>query len=139
MRIIGLLGIMFVMVSATTRSCDGVKEEPCPEDIICTQEFKTLEVAVTNSSGDLIQLDSTSTIQLRTGETLVSTQNDGSSGTYGYHLIVSDVNKKTLDFSGELLEFNGFLNGKQIIQEQYIVAGGCCHIKVLEGKTEIQL
>lgn len=131
--------VLFTLTAATTKSCSNSSKEPCPDDIICTHEFVMFQTAITDKEGNLIQMDSTQTIQEKGGRILLSTRNDGSSSQYGYHLVISDSEKSSLNFNGETIVFRGFLNGRPVISERFTVAGGCCHIDLIDVKKEIQL
>ena len=110
------------------------------EEVICTLEFVTISVSVTDQNQNPVALDSFEVKDVANGEifTLELTASEiteaQQSGRYPL------VNDGSLGVNQERqLRFTGFQNNQEVIRGDYTVATDCCHIGLVEGDTELSL
>lgn len=127
------------LFSATFISCDVEEENECSETL-CTEQFVTITVSITNQAQNPVVLDrievinlqnqSDVTIPLSPSGLLLAQQN-------GQYPIVNDIgigrNQR------QNLQFKGFINGVEIVNENYTVASDCCHVSLVSGTVELVL
>ncbi|RYD57149.1 MAG: hypothetical protein EOP56_10130 [Sphingobacteriales bacterium] len=108
------------------KNCDGV---------MCTQMFKMITLRITDASGNAVKLDDYYTLHVASGEKAKVT--GGMNG--GYYTVVDDSRRKDLQDRKVELKFVGMKDGKEVVNETYMVTADCCHIEKISGKTEIVL
>ncbi len=124
-----LVGLFFII------SCDEENEsKKCPEDILCTMEFRTLTITVKDTHDELVALDSYKVIQVSDNKD-ITPSNELNSLQNGYYTMVTDGSLK----KGETQEilFLGYVNNQEIIRSTYTVAHDCCHVSLVSGDTNI--
>jgi len=135
-----LILFCFISMAATCQdqnsSSKDAKENPCPPDIICTMEFKIINLEIRNDAGEPIVLDEFySEIDGKT----VRISEDVFEAKNGVYPVVTDGQMKDLDFEGEKVVFVGLIKGQIVVEHEMIVGKDCCHIKLVKGQQKIIL
>lgn len=103
----------------------------CKKDKLCTTEFKTISVTITNLDGSPATFEKLNLIRLGTHDTIAITNDGGAT----YPLVDDNFDLTgTEDF---LLE--GFKNGQLLLSEAYVFGRDECHIQKVSGKNTIVL
>ena len=103
----------------------------CKDDENCTEEFRTISVAVKNLDGSAAQLDEVYWIDLATKDTTVL--NPTSSGVY----TLADDNTPISGTAS--FRFDAYKGTFLVASENYVLKDGDCHIEKISGKTTITL
>ncbi|RYE23318.1 MAG: hypothetical protein EOP51_10930 [Sphingobacteriales bacterium] len=107
--------------------------EKCNPNVMCTMIFAMVTAQVQDKNGETIKLDDYYTIRTATGEKI----KPGENGMDGSYTILDDSYQKNLQQSSDKFQFVGMKNGKQVINETYIISADCCHIQKKDGKAVI--
>ncbi len=136
------LFILFCFISMAATCQDNKSktqdkdENPCAPDIMCTMEFKIIDLEIKNSAGEAIVLDKFDT-EIDGEEIEIPTDvYELSNGSYP---VITDSQMKDLDFEGKKVVFFGLINGKIEVEHQMIIGKDCCHIQLVKGETNITI
>lgn len=125
----GLAGLALI-------SCKTTKKVACPPNTMCTMMFKSVSVLVTDANGTPVQLDEAYTIQTKTKET-IRPEHHGSRD--GYYVVLNDSYQKKLENQKASFRFIGKKDGKEVVNQLFVIEADCCHINRLEGPEKISL
>ena len=122
-----LLAASAILLSASTcrkpsnpgNDCDGV---------MCTMQFVMITVSVEDTSGNPITLDSAKTIGPN-GAVIANGSHIGN----GMYTMVDDSYQKALALKTESVVFRGFKGGRQVVEQDYLIAADCCHVSRKSG------
>lgn len=115
-------------------------EADCPEDVMCTEEFRSIMVEVKNKKGESYELDSYQTIKLPEGEKLILDSDIGQDSVFranGQYPVLTDGERKLVRQKGTEIQFTGSRNGKEVVKQTFIIGHDCCHIILMSGDTKI--
>lgn len=110
----------------------------CPTDRMCTNDFRTLHLELTDAMNQSVALDSYYTRKMATGETFSM---KGESGSWadslqkanGSYPIIGDGQMNKTSTGGMSFEFTGIKNGTVVIRKQLLIKHDCCHIGFADG------
>ena len=136
-----LMFLSFCLTLLTACNEDGLTTEddkPCPE-MVCTQEFRTVEVIFKDASGAAINVNNFSSVIRRTGREPHSGAVDlvNAKGRYN---VVTDGDILHLS-AGDIIDVSAVNpSTNQTKTAQFVVSGGkcACHINKISGPTEIR-
>jgi len=137
--------IILLLFSSTFLHCaktiESSKTCTCPENQPCTMIYSMINVQIVNVSNQPIILTEYRTIKIATNEILHEQKGIDSTNLFeaGKYLIVDDGDLSKIAICGEEVQFIGFKNAKQIVNEKFTVKNNCCHVEVLKGNTKIIL
>lgn len=134
MKLLFLIGVFFAIASCN--SDDEVSEQECPNDLICTQEFRILTVRIEDANGQSVLLDSYEMTNIETGENLAFVEPATPEGQY---IIADDSHVDIVERSGTAFQFQGVMNGEVVVDQAFSIGHDCCHISLVEGPEIIQL
>lgn len=124
-------------------SCNKEREGDCPPDIVCTQDFRSVHVQITNGSSPY-QLDNY--ITKRHSDSMVidlhsalSAYEDSLYRANGNYPILTDAHMQLTSTQGAGFSFIGYVNSREVIRENYVIGHDCCHIKKLSGRPQVSL
>lgn len=122
-------------------ACSTTSESQCP-DLICTQEFRMVQVEFKDATGNNIAVNDFTAINKRTGESTIQNNEPSTVNTPGSYIVASDADLKELSESGDAIVVsatNPETNKKS--SAEIVVSGGkcACHITKLSGPSEIIL
>lgn len=128
--ILAISGLCFSACSTTNQECG---------DLICTQEFRTVQVKFKDASGNLLTAKDFSAVIKRTNKSVVPYNDSNSQGTY---YVASDADLRELSERGEVILVSAThpQTAKKTVTE-FVVSGGicACHIAKVSGPEEIIL
>ncbi len=143
-----LFGI-FLLLACTSMSCNKNKGSnrqngDCPPDLMCTMEFRSFHVTVTDGTGNPVALDRFRTIRTSDGhefdlQTDANQWEDSTRKVTGSYPLVTDGQQKQISTRGETVEFRGEKDGMLVVKEQYQVRDDCCHIDLVSGNRDITI
>ena len=120
-------------------SCNKPEEIVC-ENLMCTQEFRSVSVKFMDALGNPIEVKDFKSVNLRTNKDLTSSNYSDPINAKGYYLVVTDANTKDLSAEGDQIKVSAKhpVNGT-IKEANFIVSGGecVCHISKISGPEEI--
>ncbi len=118
-------------------SCEKEEDNPCTDQLACTEIFVTLSVEVVDQDGEPVILDNYYTFidQSNRFDFTDSSYNLGE----GVYVIATDNERPEIDFGGTNVVFVGELNGKNVVEKSLVIGKDCCHIELLQGETNIQI
>lgn len=113
----------------------GDYNEIC-SDVVCTEEFVTLTITVTDSYGDPVALDDITVTRLvGEGEVIFDEVPDtGDDGTYPIYddRFVEESFSKAVE-----VNFKGYIDGNEVADENFTFTADCCHVSMLSDDTVI--
>ena len=130
---------IFLLASLTFFACSATKTSPANcENMICTQEFRTVQVKFKDASGNPVTVKNFSTINKRTGASTVPKDEPGNS--QGNYTVASDADVRKFSESGDVISVSAThptTNNKTTAE--FVVSGGicACHINKISGPAEI--
>jgi hypothetical protein len=126
----------FISLAATCQennSKDQI-ENPCDPDIMCTMEFRIINLEVRNESGGAIFLDD---FYSEINGEKIEIPDDVYESKDGFYPVATDGQMKVLDFEGNEIIFYGLINGEIVVEHKMIIGKDCCHIQSIEGVEKI--
>jgi hypothetical protein len=132
------LHLLFVLFSASFFSCEKEKvdADDCQRELlICTEEFRTISLEITNQEGDPIVLDDFYTFydsRKKFEYELKDIQQE-----LGIYPVLTDAEMDEIDREGTTLIFVGEKEGRNIVEHQMVIGHDCCHVILIEGDDKI--
>ena len=133
MKIIPLLA--FLLVLAAVIGCNKSTEE-CPQDQMCTEEFRFITLEARDTAQAPYLLDSVHTVVVESGAVVHPMDQMMDPGTY---IVLSDNEKNLTSLAGDTFSFNGFKGGELIVTERFVIRHDCCHINWVSGNTSVTI
>jgi len=135
-----LILFCFISMAATCQDQNAnskdSKENPCTPDIICTMEFRIINLEINNNSGEAVALDK---FYSEINGEKVEIPDDVYEQQNGTYPVATDGQMKDLDFDGNEVIFFGEMDGKVVIEHKMIIGKDCCHIQLVEGQKEVTI
>ncbi len=107
------------------------QEQKCPDNLICTEVFITIPVAVVDSQQNPVVLDSHRTTNPSKAAVLVQQRVEAATD-FGYP-VVTDAEIKLLSLEGDSLLFQGYRGGQEVARGSFFINHDCCHVNKLSG------
>ena len=109
---------------------------------ICTEEFRTITIEIKDAEGNPVALDSFRVINTANDNEL-STGMNASEFDYfreiGTYPIFSDLYSQEFRKREITINFKGFIDEVEIVNENYEVGADCCHVYYISGEGELQI
>lgn len=102
----------------------------CESNRYCTQEFATITIEVNG-----VVLDDYYTIRLRTGDTIRRDRPIADK----YYEVLDDLWTNKIKENGEYFLFEGKVGNAVLVREQFKIGHDECHIRLIEGRTRVDL
>ena len=128
------LTILLLVLTLFITGCQN-EELDCGEITACTRELRTVKVEIMDPEGVPVELDRTETSS-QFGKT-VTTYEGASDDQNGVYLVISDTHKSDLPSEFKIVRFRGWKNGRELVDQQFVINKDCCHIGKLEGPNQI--
>ncbi|PKD16614.1 hypothetical protein APR41_07330 [Salegentibacter salinarum] len=127
--------ILFIGIILFTFSCGEDDSGEC--NGICTEEFKSINVEITDSEENPVVLDSTSLTDI-TNNREVDLNSTGDIEN-GFYTIFND--NLLPEYKNEEIDllFKGFQEENLIVEQEYRIGADCCHVYPISGPLVIQL
>lgn len=131
------LQILLVLFSVSFFSCEdeSLDSDSCDDNLICTEEFRTISLEITNQEGDPIVLDDFYTF-LDSRKKFEYTLNDAHKQN-GLYPVLTDAEMDEIEREGTTLIFVGEKDGMNIVEHQMVIGHDCCHVTLIEGDDKI--
>ncbi|WP_296620687.1 hypothetical protein [Marivirga sp.] len=128
----------FISMAATCQDKNSKtkdqKENPCPPDVICTMEFKIIDLEIKNNEGEAIVLDE---FYSEIDGEKVEIPDDVYQLKDGVYPVATDGQMKDLSFDGNEVIFFGLMDGKKVVEHKMTIGKDCCHIQLVEGEQKV--
>ena len=141
-----LISLLFAACDAhkkTTESAGGnssqnIALQDCPEDLMCTMDFRLLSVQINADQNN--RPDSVQTVLNSDQKTILNRKKseDIESLSSGW-ILATDSDMHLVSRNGTAVTLNIYKAGQIIHSQEYVIAHDCCHIQLKEGPREIQL
>ena len=134
---ISYLQILLVLFSVSLFSCEdeNLDSDDCDDNIICTEEFVTISLEITNQKGEPIVLDDFYTFY-DSRKKFEYELNDIQLGK-GIYPVLTDNEMDEVEREGTTLIFVGEKGGRNIVEHQMVIGHDCCHVILIEGDDKI--
>ena len=113
------------------------------DSVVCTMEFVTIGIQVTDSLDNPVKLDDYYTINNSTKEELhfkdMDPFWDSINVVRGYYTLATDSERDWTNRKNLKVTFYGFIDSVKVIEEEYIISDDICHIYLIRGKQHIVL
>lgn len=127
--------LLCIILALLLGSCHSEEQAPC-ENLVCTQEFRTITMKFTDTNGDPLLVKDFKSINLRTNKELSSTNNDATIFTKGVYIVASDINLRDLSNEGDHIKISAThpTNGTLKVADFVVSGGTCnCHVSKISG------
>jgi len=111
------------------------EDAQCKGDIICTENFVTVNLEIVDNSNAAVQLDDYYTL-IESG-TQFKIDKSESNPLEGIYPVASDAQLNLLSFEGTVLTFVGVIDNQNVVEHQMTIGKDCCHIQLVEGEDRI--
>ncbi|MBZ9729374.1 hypothetical protein LB467_06710 [Salegentibacter sp. JZCK2] len=125
--------ILFIGIISLSFSCGKEKSRECSG--ICTEEFRSITVEITDTQRNPVVLDSTSITDITNDRQL----NLISDFENGFYTIFNDNFVSQYKNEEISLLFQGFQDEDLLVEQEYEVGVDCCHVYYISGALEIIL
>ena len=126
--------IILIFVITLLSSCKNADEQ-CGMQQVCTEEFRSIVLSISDKNGNPIILDSysvtnqaTEKVYNYTSDTLIQE---------GQYILADDRLMDDVVRNGNSFLFVGMLSNQEVVRETYVIGHDCCHIQLLSGNTDI--
>jgi hypothetical protein len=119
--------------------CSTTNQPDCGE-LICTQEFRMVQVKFNDALGNAVAVKDFSSINKRTNRSMMQNNEPATINNLGNYIVASDADRTQLSETGDTILVSAIhpkTNKK--METQFVVSGGLCfcHINKLSGPAEI--
>lgn len=131
---------LLMLVSNCDRNDDIEPEPVACTSVLCTLEFRTLNVLVKDNDGVSIPLDRFEVVDGNTSEDLtpeLSSEELLAARQFGQYPIYSDAFVSGNQNTERTLIFRGFINEVKLAEAEYVIATDCCHVDFAVGNPNI--
>lgn len=131
------LHFFLLLFSFSFISCEeeNVNSDECKDTNICTEEFRTISLEITNQDGNPIVLDDFYTF-LDSRKKFEYTLNDVQKDN-GFYPVLTDTEMDEVEREGTTLIFVGEKDGINVVEHQMVIGHDCCHVILIEGDDKI--
>lgn len=138
---LGLIIILHTLSCGTTMQ-NSPQQEPCPDDIACTEDFRAITIGLQNSQEEPYVLESISIRNTTDNEVITINQSEWQTGMpadAGRYVILTDAHQKALENRKVNVYVIGTKDGAEVINEIYLIGADCCHIQHFEGPLTLTI
>ena len=121
--------------AANDKNGDG-----CPDDLMCTADFRTISITVKDAAGQPVVLDKVQVVVAGTSTPVLGPNGDDENlgaSKQGRYMVATDNSMALLGKAGKSVDFKGYKNGRQIVAHRMVIGHDCCHIKLLKGAQTV--
>ncbi|THD67547.1 hypothetical protein E7Z59_07750 [Robertkochia marina] len=131
--------ILFV----TGISCkDSDDSEVSCDNVVCTEDFRTMTITITYDNGDPVALDDFSVIISESGQDITGSYSDGELEWYrnnGIYPVIDDSYSDEFRNTTVFLKFSGSVNGEIVVQRSIVAGADCCHVYLKDDNLTINI
>ncbi len=130
-----------LLLSLLSYACvddDMSNQDTCATNLICTEEYRVILVALETNRGAPIRLDRYTVTATETGE-MVSFNSFSPFDVFdvGSYVIAEDSQLESVAMDGTAFTFEGFIDGQMLVSESFLIGHDCCHVVKLEGPDTV--
>lgn len=130
-----LFFMCFISLAATCQeNVSSDQDNPCSPDIMCTMEFRIINLEIVDQNGEPVVFDDFYT---EFEDFNVRVQKDEFQIQDGFYPVVSDGEMDQLNFEGKKAIFRGLRNGKTVFKHDLIIGRDCCHALLISGDKKV--
>ncbi len=108
------------------------------EDIICTEEFVSININLNSATKQPFILDTFNIILVKDNKDITN-KIEQQSTNEGIYTIMNDSFKKELFNDKTELVFTGYSRNIKVVEEKYIIGADHCHVYYVSGNKEIKI
>ncbi len=113
------------------------KKAPC-EGVVCTQEFRTVDITVVDNAGNAKPISSIRTIDPSTNAVILSNSNPNTAIGASTYTFFSDLQIAGMTANSQkTFKVEGVYNNAIVFTESYVISADCCHITKVSGKDSV--
>lgn len=130
---------IYLSIAIFLLGCSSVKTTEC-ENVMCTQEFRSIGVAFKDASGKAVAVKDYTAVNERTGQSMIKGEDLQAPNSWGSYPVASDSDTKKLSESGDIIVVTAIhpTTEKKVSAEIKVAGGPCaCHISKVSGPEEI--
>ncbi|MGM0580451.1 MAG: hypothetical protein ACQETL_07215 [Bacteroidota bacterium] len=131
------LHFFLLLFSVSFFSCEdeNLDSDECDDNLICTEEFRSITLEITTPEGEAVILDNFYTFH-DSRKKFEFELDDHQKGT-GFYPVITDSEIDELEREGTTLIFVGEKDGRNIVEHQMVIGHDCCHVQLIEGEDKI--
>lgn len=122
----------------TTVTTEVNLKEECPDDLICTMDFRAIEVIIENSNKnqpiDMAKLHFPEAMQNKVKICTINYIGDQCKV-----FIANDSEMGQFKKDGVKVNLVLYSNGNAVATHEYVIGHDCCHIKLIKGENLIKI
>ncbi len=135
-----LLFILLIAINLCSCNNDDDSNATCDGMTECTDVFVTFTVSIKDQNQNPVALDAFEVINIENGNTVTEPISEATlarARELGIYPLVSDG---SLEANEERqIQFRGFINDEEVINNDYTVTADCCHLSSVSGNLELTL
>ena len=126
----------FISMAATCqdKNSKDKKENPCDPYIMCTMEFRIINLEIRSDAGEAVILDE---FYSEINGDKIEIPDDVYQSKDGFYPVATDRQMKVLDFEGNEIVFFGLIEGEIVVEHKMTIGKDCCHIQLIDGEEKI--
>lgn len=136
MRNLLIMFCFFSMAATCQEQKKSPKDNPCDPSIMCTMEFKIIDLQIDDESGEAVLLDE---FYSEIDGEKVEIPDDVHQLKTGVYPVATDSEMPQLQFEGTKMVFFGLIDGEVVVEHKMVIGKDCCHIQLIEGEQKITL
>ena len=133
--------IISLLIAILKISCDIDDDSNLDcQNVVCTQQFVSISVTIIDQNENPVALDSFEVISIENGTDMTISLSPSElqmAHQVGQYPLVNDLG---VEINQELeLQFKGVINNQEVINSNFTVGKGCCHVGLASGNLQIVL
>ena len=120
-------------------ACSTTNQPECGE-LICTQEFRIVQVKFTDAIGNAVTVKDYSAINQRTKKSMAQNNEPPTINNQGNYIVASDADRINLSEKGDKIVVSAtHPESNKTLKGEFVVSGGicACHINRISGPAVI--
>jgi len=125
--------------SSTETTTSSVTQKECPEDLICTLDYRAVAITV-EASKQQMNIDDARLQFPDASQNKIKVLKVEKQDNQKYIIVLAEDGDKqhfTMNGTKVLLQLRS--NGQLVVEKPYVIAHDCCHIKLISGEETIKL
>ncbi len=129
--------LLFSLILFTSCNNDDNEDSKTEcSDVFCTLEFRSILINIKDSDGNIVKLDKSEVIDLKSKKIIIDEIYNGQTSTESYLLYNDQFQNEITNKERELI-FKGYINDNEVINSNYVVASDCCHVFLVSGNLDL--
>ena len=112
----------------------------CPPDIMCTMDFRSVSLTLTDQNNGPVILDSfRSDLATKDSVLMDQTSEPQHIDFKNVYVVANDSHMRTVVKSGSDVVFRGFKAGREVVNHKMKIGHDCCHISLISGSNTVTI